>query len=141
MSTPQLLKTITLTIGGEDFAEDALDAEVIPAAGDVVSITTLDGETHSDAAASIRSASARHALAEQEGSCGSVLVVEFLTRFKPREAPRAVDVGTGSGAIALACLSQHPTARFHAIDRSPSGAWRPNTCDGGTPQEIPTKMP
>jgi release factor glutamine methyltransferase len=48
------------------------------------------------------------------------LVVEFLTRFKGREAPRAVDVGTGSGAVALACLSGHPSARFHAIDVSPA---------------------
>jgi release factor glutamine methyltransferase len=47
------------------------------------------------------------------------LVVEFLTRFKARDRVHAVDVGTGSGAIALACLSRHATARFAAIDISP----------------------
>lgn len=47
------------------------------------------------------------------------VVVEFLSLFKGRDAPRALDVGTGSGAIALACVSQHKTARFLATDRSP----------------------
>lgn len=46
------------------------------------------------------------------------LVVEFLSAFKGVAAVRAVDVGTGSGAIALACLSQHKTARFTATDLS-----------------------
>lgn len=47
------------------------------------------------------------------------VVVEWLTLFKGTSSPRCVDVGTGSGAIALACLSQHPSARFVAIDVSP----------------------
>lgn len=47
------------------------------------------------------------------------VVVEFLALFKGIEAPRCIDVGTGSGAIALACVSQHPTARFLAVDLSP----------------------
>jgi release factor glutamine methyltransferase len=47
------------------------------------------------------------------------VVVEFLARWKGREDPLAVDVGTGSGAIALACVSQHKTARFLAVDSSP----------------------
>jgi release factor glutamine methyltransferase len=46
------------------------------------------------------------------------LVAEFLTRFKDIEHPRCVDVGTGSGAIALACVSHHPTATFLATDIS-----------------------
>jgi release factor glutamine methyltransferase len=46
------------------------------------------------------------------------VVVEFLTTFKGQAEVSAVDVGTGSGAIALACLSQHRTARFLATDAS-----------------------
>jgi release factor glutamine methyltransferase len=46
------------------------------------------------------------------------VVVEFLSLLKGVDAPRAVDVGTGSGNLALACAQQHRTARFVAIDRS-----------------------
>ncbi len=47
------------------------------------------------------------------------VVVEALSHLKGMEAPRAVDVGTGSGCLALACVHQHKTARFIAIDISP----------------------
>jgi release factor glutamine methyltransferase len=47
------------------------------------------------------------------------VVVEALARIKGIEAPRCVDVGTGSGCLALACSHQHKTARFVAIDFSP----------------------
>jgi release factor glutamine methyltransferase len=46
------------------------------------------------------------------------VVVEFLSLLNNHDAPRAVDVGTGSGAIALACAQRHPTARFIALDLS-----------------------
>lgn len=46
------------------------------------------------------------------------VVVEFLNVAKGMEAPRCVDVGTGSGCLALACAHDHPGARFIAIDRS-----------------------
>lgn len=49
MSDPQILKTITLTIDGEDFAGDVLDAAVVPAPGAVQTVRTLDGVTHQDA--------------------------------------------------------------------------------------------
>ena len=47
------------------------------------------------------------------------VVVEFMAVAKGLEAPRAVDVGTGSGCLALACAHQHKTARFVATDISP----------------------
>jgi release factor glutamine methyltransferase len=47
------------------------------------------------------------------------VVVEFLSRWKGRDGVRCVDIGTGSGAIALACTSQHKSARFLALDISP----------------------
>jgi release factor glutamine methyltransferase len=46
------------------------------------------------------------------------VVVEFLAALQKRAGPLAVDVGTGSGCLALACAHQHKTARFLAIDSS-----------------------
>jgi hypothetical protein len=52
-SVPQLLKTITLIFDpagdNEDFSLDVLDAEVVPTPGDIQTIRTLDGVSHSDA--------------------------------------------------------------------------------------------
>ncbi|HMP61432.1 MAG TPA: HemK/PrmC family methyltransferase, partial [Gemmatales bacterium] len=47
-----------------------------------------------------------------------VLVMEVLRLAKPQAAPRLVDVGTGSGAIAVACLKNHPGMTAIAVDRS-----------------------
>jgi release factor glutamine methyltransferase len=47
------------------------------------------------------------------------VVVEFLAAFKRVEAPRIVDVGTGSGCLVLACIQNHKTATALAIDISP----------------------
>ncbi|HEU5118241.1 MAG TPA: HemK/PrmC family methyltransferase, partial [Isosphaeraceae bacterium] len=47
------------------------------------------------------------------------VVVEFLSLFKGAQGVKALDVGTGSGAIALACAKQHASARFVATDLSP----------------------
>lgn len=50
-STPQLLKSITFTLDGDDYSMDVLDCEVVPTPGDVQSVRTLDGVSHSDAEA------------------------------------------------------------------------------------------
>lgn len=47
------------------------------------------------------------------------VVVEALSKLKSIANPRCVDVGTGSGCLALACVHQHKTSRFIAIDLSP----------------------
>ena len=46
------------------------------------------------------------------------VVVEFLAATKDMTSPLCVDVGTGSGCLALACLKHHATARFVVIDSS-----------------------
>jgi release factor glutamine methyltransferase len=47
------------------------------------------------------------------------VVMEFLEAVKGLEAVRAVDVGTGSGCLAVACSYHLPKAEFVAIDLSP----------------------
>ncbi len=46
------------------------------------------------------------------------VVERALALIEELEAPRVLDVGTGSGAIALAIADEHPTARVTGVDTS-----------------------
>jgi release factor glutamine methyltransferase len=46
------------------------------------------------------------------------VVTEFLALFRHLQSPRCVDVGTGSGNLAIAAAHRHAGARFVAIDIS-----------------------
>jgi release factor glutamine methyltransferase len=48
-----------------------------------------------------------------------IVVERCLARLRGREAPRVLDVGAGTGAIALAVADEHAGARVTAIDVSP----------------------
>ena len=54
-ANPQILKTITFILDpsgdNEDFSLDVVDAAVVPVPGDVQTVRTLDGVSHSDAEA------------------------------------------------------------------------------------------
>ncbi|HET6899290.1 MAG TPA: peptide chain release factor N(5)-glutamine methyltransferase [Vicinamibacteria bacterium] len=49
-----------------------------------------------------------------------LLVERALELVRDRPAPLVVDVGTGSGCIALSLAAERPDARVHAVDLSPA---------------------
>ncbi len=67
-----------------------------------------------------------------------VVVERVLARIAGLEAPRVLDVGTGSGAIALAVAEEHPGARVTAIDASedPLAVARENAARAGLDIEL-----
>ncbi len=57
-----------------------------------------------------------------------------LDRVAGTDAPVVVDLGTGSGAIALSVAHEHPGAQVTAVERDPDAiAWT-----GSTPPRAPT---
>jgi len=48
------------------------------------------------------------------------VVLEFLRVFKTAPQVSAIDIGTGSGNLAVAIAKQHAGVRFHAVDISPA---------------------
>lgn len=48
-AVPQILKVIELTLDGEDFSLDVIDAALNPVPGAIQTVKTLDGVTHQDA--------------------------------------------------------------------------------------------
>jgi release factor glutamine methyltransferase len=67
-----------------------------------------------------------------------IVVGRCLARLEGEREPRVLDLGTGTGAIALAIADEHPSARVTAVDASPSALElaRENAERLGLPVEI-----
>jgi release factor glutamine methyltransferase len=67
-----------------------------------------------------------------------IVAERALARIRGLEAPRVLDVGVGTGAIALAIADEHPGARVTAIDvsRDALALARENAARTGLPVEL-----
>jgi release factor glutamine methyltransferase len=67
-----------------------------------------------------------------------IVVERCLARIAGRDEPRVLDVGTGSGAIALAIADEHPGAKVTGIDASAPAleVARSNEARTGLPVEL-----
>ena len=62
-----------------------------------------------------------------------VVVEAALVAARSARAPRVVDLGTGSGAIALAVATELPAATVHAVEADPGAhAWAVRNCAGSS---------
>jgi release factor glutamine methyltransferase len=79
-----------------------------------------------------------------------IVVERCLEHLRAEPEPRVIDVGTGSGAIALAIADEHPGARVTALDSSPDAlvlarenaelaglAWRVSFVEGDVHDALP----
>jgi len=62
-----------------------------------------------------------------------VVVEAALVAARSARSPRVVDLGTGSGAIALAVATELPAATVHAVEADPGAhAWAARNCAGSS---------
>ena len=67
-----------------------------------------------------------------------LLVMKCLEHVKPAADPRVLDVGTGSGCVAVAVAKNHKTARVTAADASPAAlaVARENAAANGVAERV-----
>jgi len=47
-AAPQIPKIVIFTLGGTSYKEDLINCKIVPTAGDVQKVITLDGVVHQD---------------------------------------------------------------------------------------------
>jgi release factor glutamine methyltransferase len=141
----EVLRLSAEYLGGKGVDSPRLDAELL--VGKALALSRLDLYLHHDRPLSeperdairalVRRRGEREPLAYVLGEWGfrrltlktdrralvprpetEIVVERALARISGVEAPRVLDVGTGSGAIALAIADEHPGARVTALDAS-----------------------
>jgi release factor glutamine methyltransferase len=121
-------QSVAYVVGKKEFwgLELAVDARVLVPRPDTETLVTeaLDRVGRAPRARAARAAeAATDAEAAQPAAAAATLDAEAAPRADerppPKAAPRVADVGTGSGAIALALAKERPDAVLFASDRSP----------------------